>query len=107
MICGNDYIRPSIETALERALPRAPVVALIGARQAGKTNGRPARHAGRAGPYADLIGPKIAALSKELGCKGSVIDAADTNSIRETINSAIADLVRIEGLVLRPFGSLG
>lgn len=29
--------RPSIETALERALARAPVVALIGARQVGKT----------------------------------------------------------------------
>lgn len=48
---------------------------------------------------ADLSSTGIESLSEKLGCKGSVIDAADTASIRKAIEAAIADLGHVDGLV--------
>ncbi|MGV3549326.1 SDR family NAD(P)-dependent oxidoreductase [Rhizobium sp.] len=48
---------------------------------------------------ADRNAQKVADLSEKLGCKGSVIDAADTDSIRQAVDGAIADLGRIDGMV--------
>ena len=48
---------------------------------------------------ADLSETGIAAVSEKLGCKGSIIDAADTDSIRKAVDAAITDLGRIDGLV--------
>lgn len=48
---------------------------------------------------ADISATRIAALSEKLGCKGSVIDAADTTSVQNAVDAAIADLGRIDGLI--------
>lgn len=48
---------------------------------------------------ADISAARIKALTDKLGCTGSIVDAADSGSIKAGIDAAVTDLGVIDGLV--------